>query len=314
LRCPVLASDDAAWVSVSAHEKGRVLGFEVVRVLARPSGAAANVWRAPTLVADAPGTTAKDFVDQLNQVRTPLGLGPVTLAENQTADHHELAPFYFEASLANDDATVDRIALGVMAGWRVDGELMHGSFGAAAVESDKTSALLAEMLETPGYRSELLSKRVGTVAIGLLGEEGLLAGLVSTYELMQPPVWPATSNTVLTKLNEQRGRAGKKPVQWVLLPSSAEPTFAEAVTKREYDSAEALERFMSAATNVTRRPVRGWRIAVSDLDDIGWPDEVLTKENVEVLFVTATERDSGDAWGHYLLLLVVLEGAAQPQT
>ena len=68
------------------------------------------------------------------------------------------------------------------------------------------------------------------------------------------------------------------------------------------------------ASSVTRRPVRGWRIPAVDLDDITWPDEMLTKDSLEVLFVVTSERNPKDAWGQYMLLLVILEGAAQPQT
>lgn len=314
LKCPVAKDDEAAWISISAHERGRVLGFEVVRLLARPSKAAANVWKAPTLVAKQPGATPTDFVTQLNAIRSQLGARPVTLSDGQATDHHELAPFYFEAMVKHDESIEDRIALGVMAGWRVEQEIMNGTFAASIIEGTTASELLAAMLEAPGYRKSLLSPRIGVVAVGLYAEEGALGGLVSTYEPVQAPVWPDTSNKVLTALNGQRQRNGKKPVQWVLLPASSEPTYAEAVAKREYDSEEALQRFMSAATNVTKRPVRGWRIPVLDLDEVSWPEEVLSKENLEVMFVVTTERNEKDAWGQYMLLMIILEGASQPQT
>lgn len=313
LKCPVSKSDETAWVSISARERGRVLGFEVLRLLARPSGATANTWTAPSLVAKAPGATAADFVTQLNAVRAKVGAPAVTLSEAQTADHAELAPFYFEASQRNDDALVDRIALGVMAGWRVEREIMNGTFGATTIEGSTASELLADLLESPGYRRNLLSPRVGVVAVGVLQEGPALGALVATYDSLQAPTWPDTANTVLTALNGQRQRSGRKPVQWVLLPSSGEPRYAEAVSKREYDSGEALQRFMSQASNVTGRAVRGWRIPVLDLDDIAWPPEVLTKESLELMFVVTTERDEKEPWGRYVLLMIILEGGAQPE-
>ncbi|MBL8920309.1 MAG: hypothetical protein JNJ54_15690 [Myxococcaceae bacterium] len=314
LKCPVAKDDAAAWISVSAREKGRVLGYEVVRVLAMPSGAPVTTWTAPSLVAAAPGATPGDFIAQLNSVRSQLGARPLTLSDAQSNDLRELAPFYFEAMLKDDDALEDKLALGVMAGWRVDQEIMHGSFAASFGEATTVSELLSSMLDSPGYRRDLLSARAGVLAVGLLQEGPVLAALVSTYDPIQPPTWPATADKVLTALNGQRQRNGKKPVQWVLLPSSSEPTYAEAVTKREYDSETALEKFMSVASTTTQRPVRGWRIPAVDLDDINWPDEVLSKDSLEVLFVVASERNPKDAWGQYVLLLVILEGASQPQT
>jgi hypothetical protein len=314
LKCPVAVADEAAWVSLSAHEKGRVLGFELVRLLVRPSGAAAATYTAPTLVAPAPGVTAAAFATQLNAVRTSIGLGALTLAEAQSRDIAELTPFFFDATQRNDGREEDRIALGVMAGWRVEQEIMHGTFGASNVEADAVSAVLAEMLESPGYRKALLSPRAGVLAVGLYQEGPMLGAVVSAYEPVQAPTWPATSDRVLTALNGQRARNGKKPIQWVLLPSSSEPTFAEAVAKREYDSEEALERFMSQATTVTRRPVRGWRIPTFDLDDVQWPAEVLSKDELEVMFFVTTERAGNDPWGRYVLVLVILGGAGQSET
>lgn len=314
LKCPVAKDDETAWVSISAREKGRVLGFQVVRLLARPSGTAASTWKAPTLVSKVPGATATDFVAQLNAVRSQVNAPAVTLSPAQTIDHTELAPFYFEAQVKNDDAQEDLIALGVMAGWRVEQEIMNGSFGADLIEGTTASELLAEMLESPGYRRNLLSPRVGVVAVGMFQEGPVLGALVSTYEPIQAPTWPDTANKVLTALNGQRQRNGKKPVQWVLLPSTSEPTYAEAVSKREYDSKEALERFMSQATNVTRRGVRGWRIPVLNLDDVTWPADILSKEQLDVMFVVTTERDEQEPWGRYVLLMVILEGSSQPET
>ncbi|MDX2013292.1 MAG: hypothetical protein SFW67_24060 [Myxococcaceae bacterium] len=314
LKCPVAMADEAAWVSLSAHEKGRVLGFELVRLLVRPNGGAAATYTAPSLVTPAPGVSAKDFATQLNAVRSGIGLSPLTLSEAQSRDVTELAPFFFDATLRKDAREEDRIALGVMAGWRVEQEIMHGTFGAATVEADAASALLAEMLESPGYRKALLSPRAGVLAVGLYQEGPMLGAVVSAYEPVQAPTWPATPDRVLTALNGQRARNGKKPIQWVLLPSSSEPTFAEAVAKREYDSEEALERFMSQASTVTRRPVRGWRIQTFDLDDVQWPAEVLSKDELEVMFFVTTERAGNDPWGRYVLVLVILGGAGQNET
>jgi hypothetical protein len=314
LKCPVAKADEAAWVTLSAHEKGRVLGFELVRLLVRPNGGAAGTYTAPTLVTAAPGATAADFVAQLNTVRTSLGLGALKFAEAQSRDLTELTPFFFDANRRKDAREEDRVAMGVMAGWRVDQEIMRGSFGASTVEATAASALLAEMLESPGYRKDLLSPRAGLLAVGLYQEGSRLAAIVSAYEPVQAPTWPATSDRVLTALNGQRARNGKKPVQWVLLPSSSEPTFAEAVARREYDSEEALERFMSQVNTVTRRPVRGWRIPTFDLDDVQWPAEVLSQDSLELLFFVTTERAGNDPWGRYVLVMVILQGAGPSET
>lgn len=313
LKCPVAKEDEWAWLSLSAHEKGRVLGFEVVRVLVRPSGSEARTYRAPGLVAETPGATLQDFANQLNAIRTQVGAAPLTVSEPQSADLKELTPFFFQAMSAKDDASEDQLALGVMAGWRVEQEIMHGTFAAWAVEGSTASELLAAMLDTPSYRRALLSPRAGVLAAGLLTEGQTMGGVVSTYELVQAPKWPDTANDILTALNGQRARNGKKPIQWVLMPSNLEATYSEAVAKRQYDSDEAMERFMNQASDITRRRVRGYKLTVFDLNDFDWPADVLSRDALDVMFFVTTERVQGDPWGRYVMILLILEGGSQPE-
>jgi hypothetical protein len=313
LKCPVAKDDEWAWLSLSAREKGRVLGFELVRVVVRPSGAEARTYRAPTLVAQAPGTTVQDFTTQLNSVRTQVGATPLVLSDPQSADLKELTPFFFEALTAKDAAKEDMLALGVMAGWRVAQEIMHGTFAASAIEGTTASELLSAMLDSPSYRQALLSPRAGVLAAGLLQEGQTMGGVVATYELVQAPKWPDTANDILTALNGQRARNGKKPIQWVLMPSNLEATFSEAVAKRQYDSDEAMRRFMNQASDITRRQIRAYKLTVFDLNDFDWPAEVLSRDSLDVMFFVTTERVAGDPWGHYVLVLLMLEGGGQPE-
>ncbi len=314
LKCPVSKDDETAWITIAAREKGRVLGLEIVRLLALPSGAKGATYQRPTLVTGTAGTTPADFLSQLNEVRAKLGRTPLTLSEAQSSDHRELLPFYLEAADRQDGAMEDKIALGAMAGWRVETEIMRGTFGAGSAEATSTAALLAQLLDRPGYRRDLLAPRAGVLAVGLLQESRWIAAAVSTYETVQAPKWPDTANTLLNSLNGRRARNGKKPVQWVLMPSSVEANYAEAVATKKYDSNEALERFMSSAVEITRRPVRGFLFGALELDDVEWPVEMLSKDDVEVMITVTTERLKGEPWSQYVVLLVILGGATQPTT
>lgn len=314
LKCPVAKADASAWVGVTAHERGRVLGFEVARVLVRPNGTKADTYVAPTLVSSAAGAAASDFASQLNGVRKSIGLNELIVSQAQGHELHELTPFFLAAMEAQHGTSEDLIALGVMAGWHVENEIMKGTFGAGTAETDRTSTLVADMLESPGYRQSLLSPRAGVLAVGLYQEGSMLGAVVSTYELVQAPTWPATSDKVLTALNAQRARNGKKPVQWVLLPGSGEAILAEGMAKRRSDSEDTLRAFMDQASNSTGRAVHGWRVPTFDLDDIQWPPELLSNDSVDLMFFVATERAGNDPWGRYVLMISILGAAAQPST
>jgi len=168
-----------------------VLGFEVLRLLALPSGPPATTWRAPTLVKAAPGASAADFVAQLNVVRAEAGAKPLTLSEAQTKDQTELAPFFFHAASNRDAVEEDAIALGVMAGWRVEQEIMNGTLAATSVDGTTAAELLAHLLDSPGSRKGLLSPRAGVLAVGLFQEGPALAGLVSAFHVGRHQRHPA---------------------------------------------------------------------------------------------------------------------------
>ncbi|MEW6429892.1 MAG: hypothetical protein AB1730_00165 [Myxococcota bacterium] len=306
LTCEVNAADAHAWIDVSSAEKDRLLSSGFVRLLVWPAGAPSNTFERPVYGTPGGELSPAGVLAQVNAVRAQAGMAPLELSAAQSADNHELAPFFFDALFRDDAQQQDRIALGVIAGWRVESEITGGTFVSEWVDVPDLSLLVAHHLESAGARAALLDPEHRVLAVGLYREEGFVGSLLSVYAKATPPTWPDSTEALLLQLDEARKKQGKPEAQWIRLPSELEKRLAEAVAKQESDDEEALGHFMSEAMEVTKRPVHGWRIHVSKLNEVDWPETLLKKEQLEVLGVVTVQRAKGSPWADYLILVVEL--------
>lgn len=306
LTCEVDAADAHAWIDVSSSEKDRLLGSGFAQLLVWPAGAPSNTYERPVYGTPGGELSPEGVLAQVNAVRAQAGMAPLELSAAQSADNRELAPFFFDAIFRDDAQQQDRIALGVIAGWRVEAEISGGTFVSEWVDVPDLSLLVARHLESAGSRAELLDPEHRVLAVGLYREEGFVGSLLSAYAKATPPTWPDSTEAVLLRLDEARKKQGKPEAQWIRLPSQLEKRLAEAVAKKESDDEEALSHFMNEAVEVTNRPVHGWRIHVSKLNEVDWPETLLKKEQLQVLGVVTVQRAKGSPWTDYLILVVEL--------
>lgn len=306
LTCEVDAADAHTWIDVSSSEKDRLVGYGFAQLLLWPAGAPSNTYERPVYGAPGGELSPEGVLAQVNAVRAQAGMAPLELSAAQSADNRELAPFFFDAVFRDDAQQQDRIALGVIAGWRVESEISGGTFVSEWVDVPDLSLLVAHHLESAGSRAELLDPEHRVLAVGLYREEGFVGSLLSAYAKATPPTWPDSTEAVLLKLDEARKTQGKPEAQWIRLPSQLEKRLAEAVANKESDDEEALSHFMNEAVEVTNRPVHGWRIHVSKLNEVDWPETLLKKEQLQVLGVVTVQRAKGSPWTDYLILVVEL--------
>lgn len=309
LVCPTLKTDAHTWISVMSRQPSRLLGYEVARLLVFPSGTPGSAYKRSTLVPTVAGSSAEEYVGQLNHVRGTLGLRPVQLSSAQSADNSELAPFYFSSGrlqTADQGGLEDLIALGVLAGWKVEFDIASGDFSAAVVDDELVSTLLRDQLEYPSTRRRLLDERAGLIGVGLYREQGRLAGLVSIYEPLVLPDFPDATKAVLAQLDAKRAKLKKSPVAWKRLQPDQEETFTAAKNPKRTFSA-----FLQACSSNFERAVSGWSISTSDLENIQWPDELLSQEPAEVAAIVTTHRDPAEPWGTYVVMVTMLAPAMQ---
>jgi hypothetical protein len=312
LACPVLPGDASAWVGVWVRDHGRFLGHTVFEALVWPKRAPSATYTRPThaLLRDA---SAAAFLEALNGLRAQQGRGPLSLAARQSEQVATLVPPYLAASRAQDAAKADRIALGLIAGWRVEQPVTQGLFTSSRVPAGSAKELLALMLEQPGGRRQLLSKDARVLAFGTAETAGVLDALVCTYSVVEEAELSTDRvRAVLEKLNAARTKRGLPAAQWVQLPAPVAPTATEDLRKGKAAPKEALERMMQETSQLVHKPVHGFVLRTPSLDELTWPEDLLTG-NPQVMLMLASWKDPELPWTSYCVMVVSFEGSTATQ-
>ncbi len=309
VRCLTNPKDSTAWISVESRQGGRVLAKELARLLVWPSKKPARAWAMPKLVRDGIPPTVEAMAAELNALRTKEGLSPFELSHAQSADLHEVAPFYFQAGQIGDGLAADVIALGVVAGWRVEHEIVLGRFTSEVAEHADGSLLLTTALSSPSTRAALFDPKASFLAVGLFQDGDVVGALMSVYRGLEVPAFPQTVEALVQQLDAERAKAGRAPAKWLRLPNGAEVKLVEAVVKRDLSVEEALQHFLDASVAATQRGVQGFSMQAASLEELTWPPELISREDVQVVMVAAAVRAPKEPWGH----VVVFVAAPAPE-
>lgn len=304
VRCPVEATDSSAWISVAARARGRLLSHELRRVLVWPSRRPSMDWTIPQLVPAGIPATVEALTGQVNALRATLGLRPLELAANQTADMHEVAPFLFQAVVTADEASADQLGLGIMAGWRVEKDITWGSFTAEVAEHDDGSLLLTHALSSPSTRALLFDPKGAVLGLGAYREAGGLGVVFAVYRGLEMPVFPDSVWPLVEQLNAERAKMSQAPVKWTKLPANSEQGIVNALATRKLDVAEALSGFMEATVAATNRGVQGFSVEMQSLGNVPWPTELINAAQVELSLLAAPVRRPHAPWTHFVVLVV----------
>lgn len=304
--CTANKEDAHAWLSVGAWPRGRLLGKEVARVLVWPRGDRGAAYAASTDVPPGPATV-EAFVERLNAVRAADNLPALALAPRQSATAAAAAPYFFGGG---DGAEHDKLALGLMAGWDVDGLVTSGSFDAQWTPQPDSGALLLTMLDTPTGRRSLLSKKAAQISVGMLVEGNTTGVLISTYTLGRAPDPVEAQKQLIGLLDAARAKRGKGPAQWVTNPPEFYTRAAKALLANEVTPTDVASEFMNDTVRIARRPVRGLTQTVTELTEVQFADDVLDHPSPQVLVFVGFQRPAGEAWGGYVVVVLLLEGAA----
>jgi hypothetical protein len=308
LVCPLSLRDEYALVELAGGEHGRVLGRRLylnMVVLTAP----ADTFRSRVSI---DGITPTDsLVDMLNELRGRMSRPPLRESAAQSQVIGDLLPHYFAAAKADDNPLIDKIALGVMAGWHVDGMKSGASFhGFRAAASMPLSQLLADLLALPHYRAALLDPEADVLALSTwsAGEELDRLGLLATYDLYAPRDFGPHAARFLNELDRQRIAGGKTPVVRVDGdgPNKIIDDALESVSRGERDPDDALHEALRAFSQRTGRSFYGLMYRASVLE--GWrPDfepTIMDARGVEAAVRIGFFVPKGGAWGEYLVFLI----------
>src|SRR6185503_8794253 len=214
--CPALPEDEAAWLEVAAFPPGRILGSNVMEMLVWPAGKPGKTYvrlaQAKASAAPAEAPSLPDLVQSINDMRKEAGLSPLRLADQESRTASLLAPHYFAAiSGAEPETTADQVALGLRAGWDVDGTVRYGTFVSTWVKDAASFGdVLRSALARPFGREALLDPAAERVAIGTVAadKDQVLAAVLSTYALFDGYKHDKDSGMVMARLAAARAERG----------------------------------------------------------------------------------------------------------
>ena len=69
----------------------------------------------------------------------------------------------------------------------------------------------------------------------------------------------------------------------------------------------ALNELLAGSAEILKRPVNGWLAQVSDLEDLEFPEDFLSRTSVGVAVGVSYHKPADEPWGRYVVMLVAAE-------
>lgn len=307
--CPFDAGDPQARIEIATRKANRVLMDVELSALVRHEDDAGLTYAPELAGADATAADATAFqtalFDELNDVRAKAGAPPLALEPKQSAMNEHLAPHLYVASSGGDAELVDRIGLGVLAGWDVGGVIRDGGMYWGSVTSTRSpSRFLSYALESPSARYILLDPKMTRIAVGAsaLPPSGAMA-LLTTYSLFQGKDHSADEDALFEELTKRRRAKNHSAPRRVAREVALDTALARVTTHAETTD-EAMQEAMARVVATEQRGVGGWVVETADLRQIPWSNAMLTAEPLEVEIGVTHYKAPGGAWGQYVVIML----------
>jgi hypothetical protein len=312
LTCAMADGDPWAWVQVMTHPEGHRLMHTVSLSIARRDDKPITLTR-PAHLGDLPGETSAAIVDGVNRTRTQASLAPLEIAVKQAEVNTKVAPHYFGAEQSHDMSVADDLALGMLAGWDVEGgTIRNGTFFSGLISGTKDPASwLAFALEMPMGRHSLLAPEARKIAVGPAALEGgpAVGAVVTTYAMFgdyNPGDVDRERARAFGRINEERTKRGLGSVASLgAMPEVA--TLAKLVNEGKREGGEALDSALMFQTQRMQRSARGWAVVTQDLDKLVVPNELLVPSAAapQVGIEVTHFKPDGSPWGAYLVYIIM---------
>lgn len=315
--CQLAADDASAWLQIGYVQPGRVLGYSVLGVLVRRDQTQLLAYRRRS---GSDGETARDTrafreaaLDAVNGVREDAGLGELELQEVQSDMAESLAPRYFAVLAGQAPAEEgDVVALGLMAGWDVDGTIRDANITSALVaETFDVGRWLDNVVEQPFGRSAVLDPGASAIAIGPIIDENfadsgrpVIGAVITTYALFDDSELAVLQEQIYERLAAEREALGHAaPRKLDALDDDARGAAAR-LRGGKVTPISALSSLVRIGVGVLQRPLQGFVVETSDLNQLEFPEHLLGRRVPEVSITLTRYRPEGEPWGRYVVLLV----------
>jgi hypothetical protein len=302
LVCPVDRRDATAIVDVMHMRPGQVLAPPLFTALLRPSGIEPLHFRGDGAIDDeGSGSAVERIARAVNARRRDAGLTELAVSFPQSALAARIGRGFLEARLAGATAVVEGLSRAMIAGTAIDAAVISwGEIGSEAVDVTDPNAVAGVLFSRAATRATLLDPRADVFAVAVEPAAGhfvVLFGVWST-QLGAPP--DVASQAIYEALVRTRGAAKDTnrldDVDDIL--AQAREDFA--ATRRVGPTLTRVQKLISRRH---QRSVRGWVARTTSLDVLTFPRELLEPRVVDVALTAQFDREPGEKWGSYVILL-----------
>jgi hypothetical protein len=307
LTCPISAQDPYAVFDMLAAEPQAVLGRQTL-MLVLSTGRPVTPTFESLAIDDGPSGAV--LLDRVNALRARLhrpALHEVPL-QNETA--RTLVPHYFAAAAHGDRATLDRITLGMMAGWDVSGPLRESQFLSFRGASDTGANFLSQLFFFPSNRAVLLEADATRIALASVQDDRKKAiwGFLTTYATFEPRSYADVERDLLDDLDRQRSVRGRPPAHRVQMPDMARVLDAiiERLARGQLDPVQGLDKALRTLAYRLQRPFQGRVACAMAIDNFRpvYDGTLLDADDVAVAAKIGFYAAPGDHWGQYVSYVI----------
>ena len=310
--CPMHKDDSIAWVQLLAAPPKRVLAAPFAQILLRRAAGQLLAFDPQGYSQAHPVTNTADFSSAilvaLNNVRAQAGLQPVQLSAAESARAVRLAAHFFaDWQSAGNGEESDRIAMGLLAGWHLEGLIRDGLFTASlTAHTHDAGQWLNNALTSPMGRATLMSPDIEAISLGaiVLGQPNALGAVVTGYRLYHGDDHSADVRQLYSRLLAARKRLG------LGMPSRLGGM--DRVLRLELDriksglrgSSQALQAVLDQGVSRFGAGMRGYVVETTSLDAFEIPEDVIRRPNLYFEIGVGHYRAPGAAWGQLVILVV----------
>ncbi|MFO0756188.1 MAG: hypothetical protein U0359_06835 [Byssovorax sp.] len=312
ITCDASREDELAWISLSSRQPGRVLGHSVAELLVWPSGAPAKAYARLTAGATgASGSAPEALLQEINRIRGEARLSPIGMAEAETKTAAQLAPHYFGGAEGADKDVPDQVALGLLAGWEVEGTIRTGHFVSTWVPGTTVwSDVVRSAISRPIGRETLLDPGAEKIALGPVNNPQGSGALFTTYALFENHKHDEDVRALAQRIATARAERHLTPPAAVADLNALAGKAAAEVQAGRQTSSDALNGLLRAVSDKLGQDTRGWAAEATSIEHLTIPDEIVTAPSLRFGVGIAHHRNEGEPWGRFVIFLVMIEEGA----
>ncbi len=213
-----------------------------------------------------------------------------------------------------EDTAADQVALGLLAGWDVEGMVRSGHFVSTMLQGGGYREVIQAALSRPLGRETLLDPTAERVSIGTLASGDLLGLLLSSYTLFDGYHHDGDSRAVAARLTALRRERGMKAPSLVTELNNAAERAAGSVQAGRRSPEEALQDLVHFVTADLGRSASAWAAETGALDQMKLPDALLASPALIMGLGVAHHRRPGHAWGRFIVYFVAVETPSSVMT